>query len=229
MVPDMEWAWPAKDALFAIPGRSTAASVRQTVFSRPRPFHALPLYLLEKCVGCSKYFMVFPMTKYGFPPVIDKHARVLILGSMPGEESLAKNQYYANPRNAFWFILGQLLGFDHGMDYRSRTRMLQEGKIALWDVLSACQRKGSLDSAIKNESIRVNDFETLLGRYSSIETIFFNGAKAEVEYLKRILPALKIIDRDIHCHRLVSTSPAMAMMTREQKLAEWQVVLESVK
>jgi len=169
------------------------------------------------------------MIKYGFPPVIDTHARILILGSMPGEESLAKNQYYANPRNAFWFILGQLLGFDHGMDYRSRTQMLKTEKIALWDVLSACQREGSLDNAIKNESIIVNDFETLLGRYSGIETIFFNGAKAETEYLKRVLPALKTIDRDIHCQRLVSTSPAMAMKTREQKLTEWQVVLESVK
>jgi len=173
--------------------------------------------------------MVWSVVKYGFPPVVDEHAKVLILGSMPGEESLARNQYYANTRNAFWFILGQLLGFDHSMDYRSRICMLRKGKIALWDVLSDCQREGSLDSAIKNKSIRVNDFETLLGRYSGIEYIFFNGAKAEKEYLKRVLPELKAIGRDIRCQRLVSTSPAMAMMTREQKLAEWQIVLGCVK
>ncbi len=169
------------------------------------------------------------MTKYGFPPVIDTQARVLILGSMPGEESLARNQYYANPRNAFWFILGQMLGFDHEMDYQTRIRILKKKKIALWDVLAACQREGSLDTAIKNETIRVNDFESLLGRYSGIDYIFFNGAKAEKEYVKRVLPLLESIDRDIQCQRLVSTSPAMAMMTREQKLVEWQVVVDSVK
>ncbi len=173
--------------------------------------------------------MVHPMTKYGFPAVIDKYARVLILGSMPGEESLARNQYYANSRNAFWFILGQMLGFDHDMDYQTRIRILKNKKIALWDVLAACQREGSLDTAIKNESIRTNDFESLLGRYSGIKTIFFNGAKAEKEYVKRVLPMLDSIDRDIQCQRLVSTSPAMAMMTREQKLDEWQVVVECVK
>ena len=169
------------------------------------------------------------MVKFGFPAVIDEHARVLILGSMPGEESLARNQYYAHPRNAFWFILGQMLGFDPGMDYSSRTRALRTGKIALWDVLYACRREGSLDTAIKDETIRVNDFNTLLTRYNSIEYIFFNGARAENEYMKRVLPGLENIDREIQYQRLVSTSPAMAMMTREQKLAEWQVVLESVK
>jgi len=167
--------------------------------------------------------------KHGFPPVIDEHARVLILGSMPGEESLARNQYYANTRNAFWFILGQMLGFNYEVDYQTRIRILKKEKIALWDVLAACQREGSLDTAIKNETISVNDFESLLGDYSGIEYIFFNGVKAEKEYVKRVLPLLESIDRDIQCQRLVSTSPAMAMMTREQKLVEWQVVLDAVK
>lgn len=167
--------------------------------------------------------------KYGFPPIIDDRARILILGSMPGEESLARNQYYAHPRNAFWFILGQILGFDYSLDYQHRANALKAAKIALWDVLGACQREGSLDTSIKDESIRVNDFEALLSRYPAIEAVFFNGARAEKEYMKRVLPGLETPGRDIHYQRLVSTSPAMAMMTREQKLAEWQMVLESVK
>ncbi len=168
------------------------------------------------------------MLKYGFTPIVDAHARVLILGSMPGEESLAQNQYYANRRNAFWFILGQILGFDSAVDYQVRSGMLVQNRIALWDVLHACQREGSLDSSIRDESIRVNDFESLFGLAPGIHHVFFNGARAEKEYMKRVLPALKDVDRTIKYQRLVSTSPAMAMMTREQKLEEWRVVLEAL-
>ena len=97
----------------------------------------------------------------GLPPIIDDGARVLILGNMPSVMSLAAQQYYANPRNAFWRITGEIFGFDAGAPYEDRTAALRAHGVAVWDVLRACRRKGSLDSAVEPDSMVANDFGPL--------------------------------------------------------------------
>ncbi|ELP45839.1 hypothetical protein D522_14465 [Mycobacterium avium subsp. paratuberculosis S5] len=94
----------------------------------------------------------------GFPPVVDERARTLILGSFPSAQSLLTGQYYANPRNAFWSITGELFGFDAAAPYPRRLAQLRRHRIALWDVLHACRRAGSADSAIEPNSLVVNGF-----------------------------------------------------------------------
>ena len=84
----------------------------------------------------------------GFPPIADADARVLVLGSLPGRMSLEKQQYYAQPYNAFWKIMGQLFGAAPELPYERRLEELRKHGVAVWDVLAAGERSGSLDSAI---------------------------------------------------------------------------------
>ena len=166
--------------------------------------------------------------KKGFYPIAQRDASVLILGSMPGEESLRKNQYYANPRNSFWKIMGGLLGFDPGLSYEERTKILKENKIALWDVLKACDRRGSLDASIRSKTIVENDFISFYHRYPHIRNVFFNGLKAENEYLKRVLPKLSEIKYKIKYDRLPSTSPAMNRLSVSDKMLKWSKIKSKI-
>jgi double-stranded uracil-DNA glycosylase len=162
--------------------------------------------------------------KIGFPPIAKETVMVLILGTMPGEESLRKNEYYANPRNSFWKIMGSLFGFDSLAPYEERQRILLENRIALWDVIKSCERKGSLDSSINNDTIVENDFAYFFTRYPDIRNVFFNGAKAENEYFKRVFPKLSETKFEIKYDRLPSTSPAMAQLSFNAKMLEWSKV-----
>jgi TDG/mug DNA glycosylase family protein len=162
--------------------------------------------------------------KKGFPPIADKKAKVLILGSMPGEESLRKNEYYANPKNAFWRIMAALFGSGRDLSYKEKARILKENKIALWDVMKSCERRGSLDSAIKDSAIVENDFVSFYRGHPNIRYVFFNGAKAEMEYKKRVMPRLSDVAKRIAYCRLPSTSPAMARLSFDEKLVEWSKV-----
>ena len=159
--------------------------------------------------------------KEGFPPIEDERATILILGSMPSEESLRKKEYYAHPRNAFWKITGELFGFEHDTNYVERTAALKNNNIALWDVMHSCERKGSLDSATNDTTIVVNDFVSFYKSHPNIDYVFFNGAKSENEYLKRVLPILPDELKEIEYCRLPSTSPAMAQLSFNEKLVEW--------
>ena len=159
--------------------------------------------------------------KKGFPPIVEETAIVLILGSMPGEESLRKNEYYGHPRNAFWIIMATLFGFDSSMKYEERTRILLKNRIALWDVMRFCERRGSLDNNIKNRTIVENDFGYFFNNYPTIRDVYFNGAKAEKEYFKRVLPKLSRSKRKINYDRLPSTSPAMTHLSLNAKILEW--------
>ena len=166
-----------------------------------------------------------PDIKQAFPPILGETPRLLILGSMPGEASLRLGQYYGHGRNAFWPILCELLGVPAEADYSTRTRALIERGIALWDVIAACERDGSLDTAIQPASIQVNDFATHFEARPGFARIAFNGGSAEREYRRRVLPSLPDRQRQLPRVRLPSTSPAHAGMRFEAKLAAWRVLL----
>lgn len=159
-----------------------------------------------------------------FDPIADVSARILILGSMPGIESLRIGQYYAHPRNAFWRIMGELAGVSPDMPYAARTRRLKKAGIALWDVLAACTREGSLDAAIDERSIIANDLVSFLAQHPRIRHVFFNGATAERCFRLHVQPALEA--GALKLARLPSTSPAHAALSYTDKLRAWRIILK---
>jgi len=163
-------------------------------------------------------------TATSFAPIETPDAVILILGSVPGLPSLDAQQYYAHPRNAFWPLIAQILDVPLPQDYKSKINLVKGHKIALWDVLHHCQRSGSLDNKIKNTDIKANDFETFFQNHPKIQSVYFNGAKAEAEFTKRVTPFLSEKYAKIRYLRLPSTSPAMAQMTREEKYQKWQIL-----
>ena len=152
-----------------------------------------------------------------FPPSETPEARVLILGSMPGGESLRQHQYYAFRHNAFWRIAGTFFAFSPDLPYAERLARLRSAGVALWDVLAECERDGSLDTAIRSPN--PNDIPGLLRRCPKIELVCCNGSAA-FNCLHRFFPRLPV-----PAVRLPSTSPAAARYTYEQKLAAWRDVL----
>lgn len=160
---------------------------------------------------------------YGFPPLANPAAHRLILGSMPGKASLQAGRYYAHERNAFWRIMGDLLGAGPELDYPQRVEKLQAAGLALWDVMAACERAGSLDSAIVGSSVRPNDFSAFLAVNRKIRHIFFNGAAAEASFRRHVLPTLK--SPPLRLTRLPSTSPAHAALAYAEKLAAWSAIV----
>ena len=125
--------------------------------------------------------------KHSFAPVARSDARFLILGSLPGEESLRQAQYYAHRRNAFWRIMGELWNFDPNLPYHERLEALKNHQIALWDVAGSGFRPGSLDSNLKLE--RPNDIPALLKRCPVIRRIGCNGGRS-FELFRRCFPEL---------------------------------------
>jgi hypoxanthine-DNA glycosylase len=156
-----------------------------------------------------------------FPPIAESDATVLILGSMPGKESLKQNQYYAHPQNAFWKIMGELVGAKRELPYEERLLKLTAAHIALWDVLKTCEREGSLDSDIQNET--ANDFAAFFKSHPLITHVFFNGAKAEQSFNKFVLGNQKL--PALTFQRLPSTSPAHAGMRYAEKLRAWRAAI----
>lgn len=143
---------------------------------------------------------------------------------MPSAASLAASQYYGLPRNAFWAIMGELFGAGRELPYSERLQILQTKGIALWDVLKACEREGSLDSSIDLRTAEVNDFPSFFRRHRTIKRVYFNGSKAAEIYRRRVLPEVQLEAPYLAHERLPSTSPAMAALNLEQKLAAWSVL-----
>jgi hypoxanthine-DNA glycosylase len=162
-----------------------------------------------------------------FPPVENPSARILILGSMPGKESLRAVQYYAHPRNAFWPIMGELVGAIPELPYETRVEKLKSAGIALWDVLASCTRHSSMDADIEADSILANDFASFFRAHPRITRIFFNGTMAEQSFRKHVLPTLDY--PALYYQRLPSTSPAYASMSYAQKLAAWSAILAGTR
>jgi hypoxanthine-DNA glycosylase len=164
---------------------------------------------------------------HGFPPVADAGARCLILGSMPGQASLQAARYYAHERNVFWRIMGDLIGAGPVLSYPQRLGKLQAAGIALWDVMAACERPGSLDADIVGDSVRPNDFATFFAVYRNIRCIFFNGAAAATSFRRLVLPTLPM-PTPLRLVRLPSTSPAHAACSYADKLAEWSLIVSAL-
>jgi len=160
-----------------------------------------------------------------FPPLLGGHPRVLVLGSMPGRASLEAGRYYAHPRNAFWSVMGALVGAGPELSYEKRTQRLTAAGIALWDVLAYCEREGSLDTAIAVHTEQPNAVAELIAAHDSLRAVFLNGGKPMSAFRRHILPAIDTHRLDeLHIQQLPSTSPANARSTIEDKISAWRVV-----
>jgi hypoxanthine-DNA glycosylase len=164
-----------------------------------------------------------------FPPLLGANPRVLVLGSMPGDASLSVGQYYAHPRNAFWFIMGDLVGAGPDLTYEERVIRLTHAGIALWDVLAFCERPGSLDTAIDPNSEQPNSVDRLLAGHPSIAAVYLNGGKPMAAFRRHILRRLDASRvASLRIRQLPSTSPTNARMTLGEKSAAWRCILDSL-
>ena len=174
--------------------------------------------------------------KNGLAPVYREDARVLILGSMPGEQSLQMQQYYAYPRNQFWRMIADIRSeavsgapssgeTEPPADYGLRLSFASDCRIALWDVIGSCLREGSLDTNIREEL--PNDIPLLLDRCPDIAAVFFNGGKAASSFKRHFGYAL-LSDRGIDYEIMPSTSPAHTM-SYQKKYRSWRMLLEYIE
>lgn len=155
-----------------------------------------------------------------FPPIANAKSKILILGTMPGKDSLKFNEYYAHPRNTFWKLMFDVLGTPFSNDYKVKQSLLLNNKIALWDILETCVREGSLDADILEEEPA--DLNTFLKTHSKIKHLLFNGKSSHaffVRHTKGISLPYTI---------LPSTSPAHAI-PYEKKIAAWSSIKDLLK
>ncbi len=158
-----------------------------------------------------------PALLTGFPPAMQADATLLIMGSFPGEASLAASQYYAHPRNQLWRLLSAVLDDDLvSLAYPDRLDRLARHRIGLWDVIDACRRKGSLDAAIRDA--RAANFSVLQAGFPALRTIAFNGKTSG-----RFAPQFEAAG--FRTLVLPSSSPAHAQLSFEQKLVKWRALL----
>lgn len=151
-------------------------------------------------------------------------ARILILGSMPGVASLNAQQYYAHPRNRFWPLMEALFGVPASLPYEARVAALNAHGVALWDVLRACERPGSLDSRIVRGSEVPNDIGALLNRHPTLRVIALNGGAAREAFRRKVAPALAARLDTVTVLPLPSTSPANAAVGWAALRTDWQAV-----
>ena len=163
--------------------------------------------------------------RHGFEPVAGPDARVLILGTLPGVASLASGEYYAQPRNAFWRIMGAVVGAEPTMPYANRRQRLIDRRIALWDVCAHAVRPGSADAAIDVSSVEPNTIDDFLERHQEVGLVCFNGAGAASLLQHHVLPTLAARAAGIPRATLPSTSPAYASMTVADKTRIWHAAL----
>ena len=164
------------------------------------------------------------LTKTGFPPIIDETSRVLVLGTLPSEESLRRQEYYGHPHNQFWRILADIYHVPLAENYPGRVALLRQKQLALWDVVHHGERQGSLDQAIRNAV--PNDFRGLFKTYRNLLAIVFNGQEAHDLFERKVLKQ-QALDGGDQLPRLLmpSTSPA-ATMPLPEKLIRWSQIVE---
>jgi len=157
----------------------------------------------------------------GLAPIADAATEILILGSFPSEASLRAQQYYGHPRNHFWKLLGAVLDEPlHALSYAERVSCLLAHRIGVWDVIAACERAGSLDSAIRNE--QANDFEALFTASPRVHLVALNGGKAG-----RYRRVFEVLGKDVVV--LPSSSPANATHSFDVKRSRWTENLKNRK
>jgi hypoxanthine-DNA glycosylase len=160
--------------------------------------------------------------RIGLPPVARADARLFVLGSLPGEVSLAARRYYAHPTNQFWRLLGHAIGEElQPLDYENRLARLVERRIGLWDVIASANRKGSLDQSIREAEH--NRVESLLHDFADLQAIAFNGSTASAVGRKLIgkpLPNLVLID--------LPSSSAANTISYEAKAKIWSRLAQCV-
>jgi hypoxanthine-DNA glycosylase len=158
--------------------------------------------------------------KQGLPPVARPDARLFILGSLPGDASLAARQYYGHPRNQFWTLLSRVIGEDlQSLDYGARLEQLMQHRIGLWDVVAEAERPGSLDQSMKR--VGHNPLTDYFAAFSQLEAVAFNGSTAAANGHKLLGGTkLRLVD-------LPSSSPANTRPLSEKALA-WRVLTEFV-
>lgn len=159
------------------------------------------------------------MLKQAFPPIANQHSKILLLGTMPGEQSLKLQQYYGHKGNQFWKIIFALFNQPLVQDYETKKALLLSKGIAVWDVLQYCEREGSADSKIQKEV--PNDFASFYSKHQQVKQVFFTSTKGRDYY--DIYVQRK---PGYNYHILPSTSSANTWKTFEEKLNEWKLILK---
>jgi double-stranded uracil-DNA glycosylase len=197
----------------------------QDVRSCARCLHAVRAEKLARPRAACLLMKSVSSLALGMPAVASTDARVLILGSIPGLASMHARQYYAHPQNLFWPMLCQFLGISPELSYQPRLRAMQDRKIALWDVLQACERSGSLDSKVRRESMQINEFADFFARHPALKSVICNGKLAAQQFCRAVLPELKQIGVVVQLLEAPSTSPANAAMPKTERIARWHALL----
>ena len=166
--------------------------------------------------------------KEGLEPVVDDSSRILILGSLPSDASLAAGEYYANPRNHFWGILSCIHDEPIGAEYGSKRTFLRRHGIALWDVLKAAERKGSLNSNIRSPV--VNDLEGMIREHPRIRAVGLNGTKAWGIFNRHWRGSFVFNAGGMQVRCLPSSSPVPGKNVKlfEEKVQNWHEFLTLV-
>lgn len=168
--------------------------------------------------------MTAPLLKIGFPPIASVGARILVLGSLPGDKSIQQQQYYGHPQNQFWRIVAAVYGRPALDTYAAKLEFLKAHDIAVWDVLARAERAGSLDTAIRHGV--PNDIRRLLNEHPGIRSIALNGHKAHGLFQRHFGQAIRDVARPLTTACLPSTSPA-ATRSFGEKVREWEAFLRN--
>jgi hypoxanthine-DNA glycosylase len=150
-----------------------------------------------------------------FPPVTRPDTRLLVLGSLPGAVSLARQRYYAHPQNLFWRLMSAVIGRDLvPLDYEAGLEALLDARVGLWDTVAAATRRGSLDADIHLH--QASDLAALARTLPELRAIAFNGGTSARIGRRQLGDAsgLALVD-------LPSSSPAYASLSFEKKKEAW--------
>lgn len=160
--------------------------------------------------------------KHSFPPMVDAATRLLVLGSLPGERSLAEQRYYAHPQNQFWRLISAAAGRDlAALDYPDRLAALKQARIGLWDVVASARRTGSTDAALRD--VEGHDIAALAATLPDLRAIAFNGGTAFRTGSKQLGAAAKR-----YTIVALPSSSALHTVGFERKLPEWQALRDLI-